>query len=85
MNNQEQKPRIRYNNHYKNKKTQGKRKDISKEDRVVYVTKTIGPEKKADWQLKLQAISDCFDKQEREDYKELVEKRYNELWHKQNR
>lgn len=85
MNNKEQKPRKGYNNYYKNKKTQGKRKDLSKEDRVVYVTKTTGPEKKADWQLKLQAISDCFDKQEREDYKELVEKRYNELWHKQNR
>lgn len=51
-------------------------------DRVVYTTKTEGPEKLADWQLKLRAISDCFDKQDREDYKELVEARYQELLHK---
>ena len=51
-------------------------------DRVVYTTKTEGPERKADWQLKLQAISDCFDKQDREDYKQLVEARYQELIHR---
>lgn len=51
-------------------------------DRVVYSTKTEGPERKADWQLKLQAISDCFDRQDREDYKQLVEARYQELIHR---
>lgn len=87
MNNKEQKLRRRYNNRFnKDKRTQGnKRIDKQQENRIVYSTKADGPEKKADWQLKLQAISDCFDKQDREDYNELVEKRYNELWHKQNK
>lgn len=80
----EQRPRRKYNNRYnKDKRTQGNKPKRPEGDRVVYVTKTEGPERKADWQLKLQAISDCFDKQDREDYKELVERRYQELLHRQ--
>ena len=37
----------------------------------------------ADWQLKLKAISDCFDLQDKENYKELVEARFEELKHRQ--
>lgn len=51
-------------------------------DVVVYRTKPTGPEKPADWQLKLMAISDCYDKQDQENYKELVEARYQELLHR---
>ena len=66
-----------------NKKKRYDRKEESKEDVVVYTTKPSGPVPKADWQLKLQAISDCFDLQDKENYKELVEARFEELKHKQ--
>ena len=66
-----------------NKKKRYDRKEESKEDVVVYTTKPSGPVPKADWQLKLQAISDCFDLQNKENYKELVEARFEELKHRQ--
>ena len=66
-----------------NKKKKFDRKEESKEDVVVYTTKLSGPAPKSDWQLKLQAISDCFDLQDRENYKELVEARFEELKHRQ--
>lgn len=66
-----------------NKKEKYDRKEESKEDRIVYTTKSSGPVPKADWQLKLQAISDCFDLQDKENYKELVEARFEELKHRQ--
>ena len=66
-----------------NKKKKYDRKEESKKDRIVYTTKPSGPVPKADWQLKLQAISDCFDLQDKENYKELVEARFEELKHKQ--
>lgn len=85
MDRKEYKPRKRYNNKPKfNKKTQDNRKK-SLEPVVVYTTKSEGPEKMADWQLKLQAMSDLFDKREEANYAELVEARYQELWHKQNK
>ena len=66
-----------------NKKKKYDRKEESKEDKVVYTTKPSGPAPKVDWQLKLQAISDCFDLQDKENYKELVEARFEELKHRQ--
>lgn len=66
-----------------NKKKKYDRKEESKIDEVVYTTKSSGPAPKADWQLKLLAISDCFDLQDKENYKELVEARFEELKHKQ--
>lgn len=73
----------------KDKKSFNKRKQFDKykhieeKDEVVYHTRATGPDKKADWQLKLNAISDCFDLQGNEDYHKLVEKRFQELKHKQ--
>lgn len=85
MDRKEYKPRKRYNNKPRfNKKTQDNRKQ-STEPVVVYTTKSEGPEKLADWQLKLQAMSDLYDKRDDENYKHLVEVRYQELWHKQNK
>lgn len=52
------------------------------EDKVVYRTKETGPKKKADWQLKLMAISDVLDL-EVEDFNKAVEQRYQELLHRQ--
>ena len=66
-----------------NKKKKYDRKEESKEDRIVYTTKPSGPVLMADWQLKLKAISDCFDLQDKENYKELVEARFEELKHRQ--
>ena len=66
-----------------NKKKKYDRKEESKEDRIVYTTKPSGPVPMADWQLKLKAISDCFDLQDKENYKELVEARFEELKHRQ--
>lgn len=75
------------NKHRYNKKPRFDKRNqsVKKEDtqdRVVYRTPSTGPEKKADWQLKLQAIADCFDLQDKENYKELVEARYQELLHR---
>ena len=66
-----------------NKKKKYDRKEESKGDKVVYATKPSGPVPMADWQLKLKAIFDCFDLQDKENYKELVEARFEELKHKQ--
>lgn len=86
MERKDYRPKKRYNNKPRFiKKTQDNRKKEDLEPKVVYTTKVEGPEKYADWQLKLMAMSDCFDKQDQENYKELVEARYQELWHKQNK
>lgn len=84
MERKDYKPRKKYNKKPRFNKTQDNRKK-SLEPVVVYTTKSEGPEKYADWQLKLMAMSDCFDKQGEDNYKELVEARYQELWHKQNK
>ena len=71
------KPKKRINN--TNKKAQ------DNEPKVVYRTRQEGPEKKADWQLKLMAIKDCYDKKDTDNFKELVEQRYQALKHKYDR
>ena len=85
MDTKQQKPRYHKRpNFNKHKKNYNDRKDNRESgNRIVYQTKSNGPEKLADWQLKLQAMSDCFQLHDREDYKELVEARYQELKHKQ--
>lgn len=55
------------------------------EPRVVYRTRQEGPERKADWQLKLIAIRDCYDKKDTDNFEELVEQRYQALKHKYNK
>lgn len=83
MDRKDHKPRKRFNKPRFNRKTQDNRKR-SMEPEIVYRTKSDGPVKYADWQLKLMAMSDCFDKQGEDNYKELVETRYQELWNRQN-
>ena len=73
------KSKPRYN---KKPRFDNKKKEISKEPVVVYTTKSTGPEKKTDWQLMLMAISDCYELQDKENYKQLVQARFEELKHK---
>lgn len=58
-------------------------KEENKGDKIVYSIKPEGPAPAEDWQLKLMAIYDCFNLKGKENYKELVENRYNELKDKQ--
>lgn len=51
--------------------------------RVAYVIGESKPKTRAPWQLKLQAISDCNRFMTRDNYKDLVEQRYQELLHKE--
>lgn len=84
MNNDKKKQTPRKNKKPFNKRNQyDKFKHLEEKDEVVYRTRPSGAEKKADWQLKLNAISDCFELQDKENYHELVEKRFQELKHKQ--
>ena len=84
MNNKEQKPRRRYNNRFnKDKRTQeNKRIDKQQENRIVYSTKEDGPAKKADWQLKLQAISMCMSNHDGKIINSEVEDIYQGLIHR---
>lgn len=49
------------------------------QDEVVYTTPVTGPVKKADWQLKLIAISDCYSEMGKDNFTKLVEERYSYL------
>lgn len=69
------KPKKRFNR-------QQPQKVQNNEPKVVYRTRPEGPEKKADWQLKLMAISDCFDKMGADNFDALVEQRYQALKHR---
>lgn len=62
-----------------------KRKDkrFSKDPRVAYVIGDPKPKGRLPWQLKLQAISDCARFKNKENYKTLVENRYQELLRKE--
>ena len=64
------------------KKKKFDRKEENKEDTVVYTTRSSGPAPMADWQLQLKAMSDCYDMRDKENYKELVQARFEELKHK---
>lgn len=55
-----------------------------RDPRVVYVIGTPYPIEREPWKLKLQAIADCSRYQKNDNYKELVEKRYNELIYKES-
>lgn len=72
-----------------NKRPYNKKRNFNKKkentDGVVYRTKLTGPEKKADWQLKLMAISYVMDKMSMSDndFNDTVEKKYVELLLKQ--
>ena len=72
-----------------NKRPYNKKRNFNKKkentDGVVYRTKSTGPEKKADWQLKLMAISYVMDKMSMSDndFNDAVEKRYVDLLLKQ--
>ena len=66
-----------------NRKPRNNKKENT--DNVVYRTKSVGPEKKADWQLKLMAISYVMDKMSMNDndFNDAVEKKFYELSMKQ--
>ncbi len=66
-----------------NKRKQFDKKKESKEDEVVYRTRPSEPVPLADWQLQLKAMSDCYDMKDKENYKELVQARFEELKHRQ--
>lgn len=56
------------------------KKELTSE--VVYRTKEEGPQKMADWQLKLRAISICMDNHDNQIISEDVEKIYQDLIHR---
>lgn len=56
------------------------KKDLTSE--VVYKTKEDGPQKLADWQLRLRAISICMDNHDNQIISEDVEKIYQDLIHR---
>ena len=56
------------------------KKELTNE--VVYRTKEEGPQKLADWQLKLRAISICMDNHDNQIISEDVEKIYQDLIHR---
>lgn len=56
------------------------KKELTSE--VVYRTKEEGPQKLADWQLKLRAISICMDNHDNQIISEDVEKIYQDLIHR---
>lgn len=64
------------------RKPDGNKKPEDLKDRIVYRTKETGPQKKADWQLKLMAISDILGL-EVDNFNKAVEQRYQELLRKQ--
>lgn len=66
-----------------NKRKNFDNRKASKGDRIVYTLKPSGPAPLDDWQLKLQAMLDCFDFKDKENYKKLLNARYEELKHKQ--
>lgn len=72
--------RKRYNKPRRKPVYNKKKEDL--QDVVVYRTKETGPQKKADWQLKLMAIGDVLGL-EVEDFNKAVEQRYQELLHRQ--
>lgn len=53
------------------------------QDGIVYRTKSSRPASLAEWQLLLKAMADCYDYKDQDDYKNLVDTRYQELKHKQ--
>ena len=62
----------------KYRKYRGDKQDLSKENKIVYTTRAEGPEKLADWQLKLKAISACI-AANGEIINDWVENKYREL------
>lgn len=66
-----------------NKPFKRKNKRFSKDPRVVYVIGNPNPKGRLPWQLKLQAISDCARFRKKENYKAMVESRYQELLRKE--
>ena len=60
-----------------------KSKRFSKDPRIVYVIGNPNPKGRLPWQLKLQAISDCARFRKKENYRTMVENRYQELLRKE--
>lgn len=52
-------------------------------NKIVYVIGNPKPEGRMPWQIKLQAISDCARFRKKDNYKEMVERRYQELLRKE--
>ena len=57
----------------------------SKDPRVVYVIGNPRPTGRLPWQLKLQAILDCARFKKKDNYKSMVESRYQELLRKEEK
>ncbi len=64
------------------KRMNNNQKPTSLEDEVVYRTRIQGPLPLDDWQLKLKAISNCWDFWGKEEFDKKVEARYQELLHR---
>lgn len=64
------------------KRMNNNQKPTSLEDEVVYRTRIQEPLPLDDWQLKLKAISNCWDFWGKEEFDKKVEARYQELLHR---
>jgi len=69
---------------YKNRKKRNdnNKKPASMEDEVVYRTRSQDYQQLEDWQLKLKAISNCWDYWGQEEFDDKVKARYQELIHR---
>lgn len=68
----------------KPKYNRGDKRPVNKPegDNVVYRTPDNGKKILENWQLKLKALSDCYDKKDEKDFEAIVEARYQELLHR---